>query len=61
MDSIVNPKGGNNEWTRNRGTFLGFQHFGGRGVCYSSGMGIKKSDKQINYSHGCAKTKQHVG
>jgi hypothetical protein len=27
------------------GTFPGSQHFGGRGVCWSSGMGIKKSDK----------------
>jgi hypothetical protein len=36
------------------------QHFGGKGVCWSFKIGIKKGDKQINYSHGPAQTKQQV-
>jgi hypothetical protein len=36
------------------------QHFGGRGVCWSSGMGIRMSDKRVNYSHKLAQTKQQV-
>jgi len=40
---------------------FGSQHFGGRGVCCSSEMGTRKSDKQFNYSHGLAQTKQQVG
>jgi len=26
-------------------------------VCWSFGMGIRKIDKQVNYSHGLAQTK----
>jgi hypothetical protein len=37
------------------------QHFGGRGVCWSFGMGTRKIDKQIHYSQGRAQTKQQVG
>jgi hypothetical protein len=33
---------------------LGFQH-------WSSGMGTRKNDKQVNYSHGPAQIKQQVG
>jgi hypothetical protein len=33
---------------------------GVRGMCWSSGMGTKMSDKQVNYSHGHAQTKQQV-
>jgi hypothetical protein len=56
MDSIVSPKvktikGG-------VGAFLSSQHFGGKGVCQD---GTRKIDKQINYSHGPAQTKQQVG
>jgi hypothetical protein len=29
-----------------------------RGACWNFGMGIKMSDKQVNYSYGLAKTKQ---
>jgi hypothetical protein len=48
----MNPKGENNERTRSWGMFLSSQHFGGRGACWSSGMGIRRGDKQINNSHG---------
>jgi hypothetical protein len=51
MDSIVDPKGENNGRIRSWGTLLGSQHFGGKRVCWSSGMGTRKSDKQVNYSH----------
>jgi hypothetical protein len=37
------------------------QHFEGRGVCWNSGMGTEKIDKQFNYSHRCVQTKQQVG
>ncbi len=40
---------------------FGLQHFGGKGACWSSGMGIKMSDKRVNYSHRPAQTKQEVG
>jgi len=43
------------------GTFPDSEHFKGRGVCWNSGMGIKESDKQINYSNIPTKTKQQVG
>jgi hypothetical protein len=55
------PKGENNERTRSWGTLLGSQHFGSRGACWSFGMGIRKSDKQVNYSHRLAQAKQQVG
>jgi hypothetical protein len=42
-------------------TLPGLQHFGGRGACWSSGMGIRTSDKRINYSQKLAQTKQQVG
>jgi hypothetical protein len=31
---------------------------GVEGVCWSFGMGTRMSDKQVNYSHGHAQTKQ---
>jgi hypothetical protein len=34
--------------------------FGGRGACWSSGMGTRKSDKQVNYSYEPAQTTQQV-
>ncbi len=46
---------------KNWGTFLGSQHFGGRKAYQSSGIWIRKNDKQINYSHRPTQTKQHVG
>ncbi len=45
-------KDGNNGRIKSWGAFLGSQHFGGKGVCWSSRMGTKKNDKQVNYSHG---------
>jgi hypothetical protein len=32
----------------------------GGGVCWNSRMGIRTSDKRINYSHELAQTKQQV-
>jgi len=32
----------------------GSQHFKGKGVCWSFGLGIRTSDKRVNYSHGLA-------
>jgi hypothetical protein len=43
------------------GTLPDLQHFKDRGACWSFGIGIRKSDKQINYSHRPAQTKQQVG
>ncbi len=37
------------------------QHFGGRRACWSSGMGTRKIDKQLNYSHEPTQTKQQIG
>jgi hypothetical protein len=47
----MSPKGENNEKTRSWGTFPGSQHFAGEKVCWSSGMGPRKSDKKVNFSH----------
>ncbi len=38
--------------------FLGSQHFKGKKACWSFGMRIMTSDKQVNYSHEPAQTKQ---
>jgi hypothetical protein len=40
--------------------FPGSQHFGGKKVCGSFGMGTKKNDKQVNYLHKLAQAKQQV-
>jgi hypothetical protein len=45
------------EW----GTFPSLQHFGGRGACWNTRMGIRIDDKRVNYSHELTKTKQQVG
>jgi hypothetical protein len=37
---------------------LAYSISGVEGVCWSSRMGTKKIDKQVNYSHGLAQTKQ---
>ncbi len=60
MDSIVGPNGENSPKIKSWSMFPNLQHFGGRGACWSFGMGIKKSDKKINYSHGPTQTKQQV-
>jgi hypothetical protein len=32
-----------------------------KGVCWSSGMGIRTSDKHVDYSYQFTQTKQQVG
>jgi hypothetical protein len=60
IDSNVNL--GWKQWNdKELGMLFGSQHFLGKGACWSFGMGIKKSDKWFNYSHGLAQTKQQVG
>jgi hypothetical protein len=54
MDSTMSPKGENNGRIRSWGTLPNLQHFGGKGVCWSSRMKTKMSDMQVNYSHGPA-------
>jgi hypothetical protein len=61
MDSIVSPKGWKQRKGKELGTFFGSQHFGGRGACWSSRMGTRKIDKQVNHSHRLAQTKQQGG
>ncbi len=51
MDSTTSPEGENNGRISSWGMLPGLQHFGGKGACWSSGMGIRQSDKQVNYSH----------
>ncbi len=46
---------------RSSGMLFGSQQFEGRGACKSSGIGTKKNDKQIKYSHRPTQTKQQVG
>jgi hypothetical protein len=54
----MNPKGENNGRTRSWGMLFGSKYFGGRGACWSSGLGIGMTDKQVNYSHGPTQAKQ---
>jgi len=54
-------KNGNIERKKSWGTLFSSQHFGGRGACWNSRMGTRTSDKQVNYSHELAQTKQQVG
>jgi len=54
-------KGENNKRIRSWGTLPNSQHFRGRGVCWSLGMGTRMNDKQINYSHRPVQIKQQVG
>ncbi len=42
------------------GTLRNSQHFGGKRACWSSKMGTKNINKQLNYSHKLAQTKQQV-
>ncbi len=56
MDSTLNPKHENNERIKSWGTLSDLQHFGGKGACWSSRMAIRTNDKQVNYSHGHART-----
>jgi hypothetical protein len=43
------------------GMFPDSQQFRGRKACWSFEIGTKKIDKQFNYSHRLALTKQQVG
>jgi len=61
MDSIVSPKVKTVEGKRVWAHSLAHSTSGGRGACSSSGMGINKSDKQLNYLHGPTQTKSQVG
>ncbi len=54
-------KGENNRRKKSWGAFLNSQHFKGRRACQSSKVGTSKIDKQVNYLHEPAKTKQQVG
>jgi hypothetical protein len=46
---------------RSWGALPDSQHFKGRGACWNFEIETRKIDKQINYSHGLAQTKQQVG
>jgi hypothetical protein len=48
MDSTVSPKAESNGRTRSWNMLPSFQHFGGRGACWSFGIGTRKNDKQVN-------------
>jgi hypothetical protein len=51
MDSTTNPKGENNIRIKNWGTFLGLQHFGGKGACWKSVIHIdlhKSNNKLVS-------------
>jgi hypothetical protein len=61
MDYNFESKDEDSEKGKNWGALLGLQHFKGRGARWSSGMRIRKINKQVNYSHGPAQTKQQVG
>jgi hypothetical protein len=37
------------------------QHFAGRRACWNYGMGTRKTDNQVNYSHRHAQIRQQVG
>jgi hypothetical protein len=54
-------KGEDNERRRSWGVLLGSLHFEGSGACWSSRVGARKINKQLNYSHGLAQNKQQVG
>jgi hypothetical protein len=44
-------KGENNGRIRSSSMFSSLQHFGVRELCWNSRMGIRSSDKEVNYSH----------
>ncbi len=54
-------KGEDNKRRRSWSVLLSSQHFGGIGACWSFEMGIRKIDKQVNYSHRPTQTKLQVG
>jgi len=61
MDSIASPKVKTTEGKGVGARSLAHSTLGGRGVCWSSRVGIRKIDKQFTYSHGPTQIKQQVG
>jgi hypothetical protein len=57
----MSPKGENNGRIKSCDTLPGSWHFGGKGACWSFEMKTRKNDKQVNYSHEFAQTKQQLG
>jgi len=53
-------KSEDNRKKRGWGALFGTQHFEGRGAFWSSGIKTRKIEKQFNYSHKPAQTKQQV-
>jgi len=60
MDSTANPKVKTMKGEKVGARSLACSILGGRMACWSSRMGTKKSDKQVNYSHGPTQIKQQV-
>jgi len=54
MDSTVSLNGENCRRIRSWARSLARDTLGGRGACWNSEMGTRKSEKQVNYSHGLA-------
>ncbi len=50
----------NNGRKRNWGVLFGSQHFEDKKVCCNSRIGTRMNNKQINYSHRLARTKQPI-
>jgi hypothetical protein len=61
MDSTTNPKGENKRKDKELGHAPWFITFWGRKTCWSFEIRNRKSDKEFNYSHRLAQTKQQVG
>jgi hypothetical protein len=53
-------QGENNKRMKGWGMLPNLQHFRGRRACWSSRMGTRTSDKQVNYSHEPTQTAQQV-
>jgi hypothetical protein len=60
-DSNANPKVKTTKEEKNRARYFVCSTFRIKGVCWSSGMGIKTSDKHVDYSYQFTQTKQQVG
>jgi hypothetical protein len=63
-NSLINSTVSPNVKTAKEGVgvrFLVHSTSGMRRAYWSFGMGARVNDKQVNYSHRCAQTKQQVG
>ncbi len=60
MDSFES-KGWKQHKDKELGHVIWFVTLWGKGVCWSFGMGTRKNDKEVNYSHRPAQTKNQVG